>query len=40
MDELSVLAYELRLDVLDMIFGGKTGHIGGDFSVMEILTDL
>lgn len=40
MDELSVLAYELRLDVLDMIYGGKTGHIGGDFSVMEILTDL
>lgn len=40
MDELSILAYELRKDVLDMIFRAKTGHIGGDFSVMEILTDL
>lgn len=40
MDELSVLAYELRRDVLDMVYRAKTGHIGGDFSVMEILTDL
>lgn len=40
MDGLSVLAYELRLDVLDMIYRAKTGHIGGDFSVMEILIDL
>lgn len=40
MDELSILAYELRIDVLDMVFRAKTGHIGGDFSVMEILTDL
>ena len=40
MDELSALAYELRRDVLDMVYRAKTGHIGGDFSVMEILTDL
>ena len=39
-DQLSVWAYEMRRDVLDMIFHAKAGHIGGDFSVMEILTDL
>ena len=33
-------AFELRKDVLDMIYRGKTGHIGGDFSVMEIMVDL
>lgn len=40
MDDLSVMAYELRKDVLDMICRARAGHIGGDFSVMEILTDL
>ena len=40
MDVLSVMAYEMRKDVLDMIYHAGTGHIGGDFSVMEILTDL
>lgn len=40
MDVLSVMAYEMRKDVLDMIYRAGTGHIGGDFSVMEILTDL
>ena len=40
MDDLSVMAYEMRKDVLDMICRAGTGHIGGDFSVMEILTDL
>lgn len=40
MDELSVMAYELRRDVLDMIYRAGAGHIGGDFSVMEILVDL
>ena len=33
-------AYELRKDVVDMIYRAKTGHIGGDLSVMEILVDL
>ena len=33
-------AYELRKDVLEMIYRAKNGHIGGDFSVMEILVDL
>ena len=40
MDDLSVMAYEMRKDVLDMICRAGTGHIGGDFSVMELLTDL
>ena len=38
MRNLKTLAYELREDVLDMIVEGKAGHIGGDMSVMEILT--
>lgn len=37
---LSSLSYRLRKDVLDMIYQAKTGHIGGDFSVMEILVSL
>lgn len=40
MDNLTALAYELREDVLDMVIAGKAGHIGGDMSVMEILTEL
>lgn len=40
MEDLAVLAYELREDVIDMITEGKAGHIGGDMSVMEILTEL
>lgn len=40
MEDLAVLAYELREDVVDMIVEGKAGHIGGDMSVMEILTEL
>lgn len=38
--QLQALAYRLRRDVLDMVFQAKTGHIGGDFSVMEILVSL
>ncbi len=33
-------AYALRREVLDMVYRSKAGHIGGDFSVMEILTTL
>lgn len=40
MSNLSALAYELREDVLDLVTAGKAGHIGGDMSVMEILTEL
>lgn len=38
--ELSKLAYDLRKDTVDMIVSGKGGHIGGDMSVMEIVTTL
>lgn len=37
---LKALAYQLRKDTVDIICAGKAGHIGGDMSVMEILTEL
>lgn len=37
---LKELAYELREDTVRLIYGGKTGHIGGDMSVMDILVEL
>lgn len=40
MDELQILAYELREDILDIIMAGKAGHIGGDMSVLDILVEL
>ena len=40
MENLKALAYELRGNVIDMIVEGKAGHIGGDMSVMEILTEI
>ena len=40
MNNLRALAYELRENTLDIIVSGKAGHIGGDMSVMEILTEL
>jgi transketolase len=40
MKNLTALSFELRKDVLDMIYKAKTGHIGGDFSVMDILVTL
>ena len=40
MKKLSMLAYDLRGDVVRMIIEGKGGHIGGDMSVMEILVTL
>ena len=40
MENLKALAYELRETVMDEIMAGKAGHIGGDMSVMEILTEL
>ena len=40
MENLKALAYELREDVMDIIMSGKAGHIGGDMSVMEILTEI
>lgn len=38
--ELTLLAYDLRKKVIDMIISGKGGHIGGDMSVMNTLVTL
>ncbi len=38
--ELTLLAYDLRKKVIDMIVSGKGGHIGGDMSVMNTLVTL
>lgn len=40
MSELTVKSFELRQVVLDMIKRSGGGHIGGDFSVMDILVAL
>lgn len=40
MDNLKAKAYALRQDVVNMIMEGKSGHIGGDMSVMETLVSL
>lgn len=40
MNELKVKSFELRQVVLDMIMKSGGGHIGGDFSVMDILVTL
>lgn len=37
---LTALSFECRKNVLDMIKEAKAGHIGGDFSVMDILVTL
>lgn len=39
-NELKVMSYDLRKDVVDMILSGKGGHIGGDMSMMDILVTL
>ncbi len=38
--ELRKIAHRLRLEVLEMVMAAKTGHIGGDFSCMDILVCL
>lgn len=40
MNELKAKTYELRKQVVDIIMAGKGGHIGGDMSVIDILTVL
>lgn len=40
MENLKVLSYDLRKNVVDMIVEGKGGHIGGDMSVIDILVEL
>ncbi len=38
--DLKILAYELRRDVIEMIFHGGSGHPGGSFSIAEIVVAL
>src|SRR5260370_36484822 len=38
--DLSLRAYEYRIQVLRMVYGRKSGHIGGAFSIAEVLTAL
>lgn len=40
MDNLREKTYELRQDILDIVMAGKGGHIGGDMSVVDILSVL
>lgn len=38
--EISRMAQQLRLDVLGMVYGATSGHIGGAFSAAEIVASL
>lgn len=38
--DLQRKAWEIRKDILKLIYQAKTGHIGGDMSVADILVDL
>jgi transketolase len=38
--DLSRRAYEYRAQVLEMVYGSKSGHIGGAFSIAEVLACL
>jgi len=40
MDKLTRKSYELRRDIIEMINHSKAGHVGGDLSVVDILTVL
>ncbi len=40
MENLTVLSYDLRKDVIEIICAGKAGHIGGDMSVIDTLITL
>lgn len=40
MSDLTAKSFALRQDVLNMIYKAKTGHIGGDFSVLNIILTL
>lgn len=40
MENLTAKSFEIRQDILDIIYRAKAGHIGGDFSVCDILTAL
>ncbi|HHV09863.1 MAG TPA: transketolase [Clostridiales bacterium] len=38
--DLKKIAFDRRLDVLEMVYSKKSGHIGGSMSCMDILTSL
>lgn len=40
MDGLKAKTYELRQNALDIVMSGRGGHIGGDMSVIDILSTL
>lgn len=40
MNELKRKSYELRKDIIEMMYASKAGHVGGDLSVVDILTVL
>ena len=40
MDALTRKSYELRRDIIEMMQKSKAGHVGGDLSVIDILTTL
>lgn len=40
MHKLERLSWDLRLDILDIIMAGGTGHIGGDMSMLNALLSL
>ncbi len=40
MMNLKEKSYQIRQDVLDMVYRAKAGHIGGDYSVCDILVTL
>ena len=37
MNELTVKSFDLRKNIIKMIAKGKAGHIGGDYSVLDML---
>lgn len=40
MDGLTKKAYELRRDIIEEVYRSRAGHVGGDLSVIDILTVL
>lgn len=40
MDELTRKSYELRRDIIEEIHNSRAGHVGGDLSVIDIMTTL
>lgn len=40
MDSLTRKSYELRRDIIEMMHNSRAGHVGGDLSVIDILTVL